>query len=196
MTRTHHFVFLMLTAVACKDEGAPATHVTCENLDSRGIKDRLDDLVTNNTDVLDLDGHCLEATFNQVSGSAQSVRFAPQTEDGKVPNYHIQMYFLSPGESTQLVAHQPYDLTVPTCVDIPEGTFCGHVDNNEDDPSIDDVDFRILSGFIDMDITEQTDDETRYEGPFEWALGTIDTAGQQNSAAVRLEGTFRVTVKD
>ena len=48
-----------------------------------------------------------------------------------------------------------------------------------------------------MSITDQTEAWTRFEGPFEWALGTIDVAQQPfapNSPSVRLEGTLRLTV--
>ncbi len=198
MTRAMLTLFLGLTVAACsegKDEDP--THSTCANLDSRGIDDRLDDLYTNNSDVLALDGHCLEATFNQMSGAAWSTRFAPKTAEGEAPNYHIQLYFHPPESSTEMVAFTPNDLLGAQCVSVEEGAFCGHIDNNADDPGTDDVDFRILGGFIDMEVTDQTDAWMRYEGPFEWALGTIDT-GQQpfspNSPSVRLEGMLRLTV--
>ena len=83
------------------------------------------------------------------------------------------------------------------CVSVPEGSFCGHVDNNALDPGVDDVDYRILGGYIDMTVTDETEAWTRFEGPFEWALGTIDVAQQPfapNSPSVRLEGTLKLTV--
>lgn len=198
MTRTPFAIFLAMSATACADEKDDALlHATCDNLDARGIDDRLDDLVTNNADVLDLDGHCLESTFNQISGAAWSARFAPKTEEDEVPNYHIQIFFLPPEGSVQLEAFTPNDLMVAQCVSVPEGSFCGHIDNNAADPAVDDVDYRILGGFIDMTVTDETDAWTRFEGPFEWALGTIDV-GQQpfapNSPSVRLEGTLKLTV--
>ena len=198
MTRTPLAIFLALFAAACAgDKDDSLLHATCDNLDERGLDDRLDDLVTNNTEVLDLDGHCLEATFNQISDAAWSTRFAPQTDEGETPNYHIQIFFLPPEESMQLEAFTPNDLMTAQCVSVPEGSFCGHVDNNASDPGVDDVDYRILGGYIDMTVTDETEAWTRFEGPFEWALGTIDVAQQPfapNSPSVRLEGTLKLTV--
>ena len=59
MTRTPLAIFLALFAAACAgDKDDSLLHATCDNLDERGLDDRLDDLVTNNTEVLDLDGPC------------------------------------------------------------------------------------------------------------------------------------------
>ena len=162
MTRTPLTIFLALSAIACEgDKDSHSCHLRQPD-DARGLDDRMDDLVTNNADVLDLDGHCLEATFNQISGAAWSARFAPKTDEGEFPNYHIQLFFLPP--PTSLSSHfTPNDLMAAQCVSVPEGAFCGHVDNNAEDPGVDDVDYRILGGFIDMSITDQTETWTPWK---------------------------------
>ncbi len=190
----------LTSATGCAgDKDDDPIHVTCDALDSEGVDDRLDDIVSNNPEVLNLDGHCLAATYNQKSGDAWSARFAPSTDEGAAANYYIQLFFLPIDADTTLEAYvNDAALLNPQCVDVPAGSFCGHIDQNEDDPTADDVDYRILGGSIDLTV-EDTDAGLRIEGPVEWAFGTIDTSGprpQANSASVRLNGNIQLTIAD
>ena len=101
--------------------------------------------------------------------------------------------------NTTLAAFQPDDLLSSQCVNVPEGSFCGHIDQNEADPAEDNVDYRILTGFIDLQVSESSETGQIVEGPLEWALGTIDTSSrpfQANGASIILEGTLRLDIDD
>jgi hypothetical protein len=160
-------------------DAAEPVHSTCGALDDRGIMSRLDNVRTDNQELFALDGHCLEATLSLTTGARWGIRFAPDTAEGETPDFHIQLYFIPPETDAVLEVNAPDRLSNAECSisPFPEDGFCGHVDDNSNDDSTDDVDLRGKAGELDLQITD-TDREGvhRYEGEFEWALYAVDSS--------------------
>jgi len=79
MTLHAPIVFLALAAVGCApdDEGLAPAHASCEDLDDRGVVNRIDGMTSNRQDVFALDGHCLEATSVIPYVDVIGYRFSP-----------------------------------------------------------------------------------------------------------------------
>ena len=178
MTRHLCALFLLFLGLGCtsKDDAALPRHETCKKLDDRGIINRLDNVRTDDQDLFALDGHCLEALRPVMTAAVWGVRFIPETPEGETPDFHIQFYFIPPDEDGEMVVYDPDRRSRAECVMVPEGELCGHVDDNSNDNSDDDVDLRGKSGVMDLEIVESDGDGThRYEGDLEWALSGVDT---------------------
>ena len=179
MTRHLYPLFPLVFSVACKgqEDTPPPQHETCKKLDDRGIINRLDNVRTDDQELFALDGHCLEALRPVMTASVWGVRFIPETDEGDAPDFHIQLYFVPPDESGEMVVTAPERLSRAECVMVPEGELCGHVDDNSNDNADDDVDLRGKSGVMDLEIVDSDGDGThRYEGDLEWALFGVDSS--------------------
>ena len=180
MTRQLCTLFPLVFVVACKatDDTVQPKHETCKSLDDRGIINRLDNVRTRDEDqnLFALNGHCLEALRPVMTASVWGVRFIPETDEGETPDFHIQLYFIPPDESGEMVVTAPERLSRAECVMVPEGELCGHVDDNTNDDADDDVDLRGKSGVLAFEIVDSDGEGThRYEGELEWALFGINT---------------------
>ena len=193
---------LASSIIGCSDEkNSGPTHVTCDELDSRDVINRIDGLVSDNPEVLDLDGHCLEATNNVKSGDAWFARFEPKTGIEETANYHIDLYLLPMNSDTRLEGFKPSAPSASQCVGVLENQFCGHIDQNEADPTEDNVDFRIVSGYIDITVGPDSPPTRPIEGDFEWSLATIsynerDGEWETNGTSVILGGTLQLSITD
>ena len=176
MTRNICLLIPLVVGAGCKKNGTNPIHPTCRSLDDRGIINRLDGVRTDDQALFALDGHCLEAIASTYSATVWGIRFIPETPAGETPDFHIQMYFLPPQNDQTLVVTAPETLSRPQCVNLGDGEFCGHVDDNSNDNAKDDVDLRGKSGLMEIRVTDSIDDEVhRYEGDLEWALYGVDT---------------------
>ena len=95
--------------------------------------------------------------------------------------------------------HRPDDLVKAKCQDVPENKVCAHVDDNTDDPGVDDVDLRVLTGSLDMRIVDTSQAGTTYEGDLVWTIWGIDTKPEPDiptEPSLKLEGTLHLTVID
>ncbi len=204
MTLKPATLVLAFSFIGCSgDEKNEPIHVTCDELDSRGITNRINGLVSDNPEILDLDGHCLEASINILSGDAWLARFEPKTELDEVATYHIEIYFKheSTRSDTYLQGHEPSGDAVisPQCPDVPLGYFCGHIDQNEADPEEDNVDYRIVSGSIDLTVEDTTSLGHTVAGPLEWAFATIDRSKRPfktNGVSVIVNGDLQLDIAD
>ncbi|MAY81475.1 MAG: hypothetical protein CL930_11910 [Deltaproteobacteria bacterium] len=195
MTRTATMIIPFIFTIACKkEEPVEEGHETCVALDDRGIKSRLDNLVSSDDEIFALEGHCLEATSSINYGDVWGVRFAPTAPEGESPDFHIQMFFIPPNTDQTLMAWVPERLSKAECLDVPEGAFCGHVDDDTYDPNIDDVDLRGKTGTLDLEITKSaSDSHHRYEGDLEWSVWAVDSNVSPEiyeAPAIGLSGTF------
>ena len=184
-------ILIPTLGTACKKEAAaPPIHSTCKALNDRGIITRLDNVRTDDQELFALDGHCLEGLQPIMTGSVWGVRFIPETAEGETPDFHIQFYFIPPDEDMEMPVTAPQRLSRAECVQVPEGNLCGHVDDNSNDSSDDDVDLRGKSGVLDLTIVESDGDGThRYEGALEWALYGVDST---DSPEVYTEPSMRM----
>ena len=179
MTRHLYTLFPLVFGVACKGQGdaSPPQHETCKKLDDRGVINRLDNVRTDDQELFALNGHCLEALRPVMTASVWGVRFIPETAEGETPDFHIQLYFVPPDESGEMVVTAPERLSRAECVMVPDGQLCGHVDDNTNDDADDDVDLRGKSGVLGIEIIDSDGDNThRYEGDLEWALFGVDSS--------------------
>ena len=177
MTRTATIIIPLILSVACKkEEEAVVGHETCVALDDRGIKSRIDNLVSSDDEIFALDGHCLEATSSINYGDVWGIRFAPVAPEGESASFHIQMFLVPPNSDQTLTAWVPERLSKAECLDVPEGSICGHVDDDTYDPNNDDVDLRGKTGELDLEITKSaSDSHHRYEGDLEWTVWAVDS---------------------
>jgi len=197
---------LVLSFIGCSDDkNNEPVHVTCDELDSRGVTNRINGLVSDNSDILDLDGHCLETSINTLSGDAWLARFEPKTELDETANYHIEVYFKleSTRSDTFLKGHEPRGdaLISPQCPDVPLDYFCGHIDQNETDSESDEdnVDYRIVSGSIDLTVDESASGGRTVKGPLEWAFATIDRSErpfETHGVSVIVTGELQLDITD
>ena len=184
----------LVLSVGCKkEEPTDNRHQSCKDLDNNKIANRLDQVTSDNPDVLDVDGECLEAA-TLATGEAYSIRFNAPAADGEVPAYHIQLYMLPPEEDGTLSLYAPVHMSTPTCLGVPAGNFCGHLDDNTLDDASDDVDYRGKTGSLALEITDETGDGLySYEGDFEmvaWAVDENSSPQKYIEPAVAIEGTF------
>jgi hypothetical protein len=196
MTRTVTIIIPLILAVACKkEEVSEEGHETCVALDDRGIQSRLDNLVSSDEEIFALDGHCLEATSSINYGDVWGVRFAPFAPEGESAAFHIQMFFMPPNSDQTLTAWVPERLSKAECLDVPENSMCGHVDDDTYDPNNDDVDLRGKTGELDLEITKSSgDSHHRYEGDLEWTIWAVDSDVSPEiyeAPALGLTGLFR-----
>jgi hypothetical protein len=199
MTRSLPILFLGLFSAGCAgdDEGIEPIHATCDALDERNVRNRLDNLVSSHPEDFALEGHCLEATFNQPSGSVWSAQFAPASAENEGPPFHIQVYFAPPEQDMVMEVYRPDDLVKAKCQDVPEGKVCAHVDDNTNDAGVDEVDLRVLTGTLDMQIVNTAVHTTTYEGELVWTIWGIDTTPEPDiptEPAIKLEGTLHLSV--
>jgi hypothetical protein len=186
----------LIFAFSCKKaEEPPWSHDTCHDLDDRGITSRLDGVVSSDLDIFALDGHCLEATSSINYGAVWGVRFAPYVDEGETPSFHIQMYFVPPDEDVEFAAWVPERLSKAECLDVPENSLCGHVDDDTFDPGIDDVDLRGKTGTLDLKITDSAGSaHHKYRGNLNWTVWAVDSDVSPEiyeAPAIGLTASFR-----
>jgi len=191
---------LWSVVVACKgdtdtgDDGP--VHASCLELDAQGIKNRLDELSSTDTDVVNLKGHCFENSSTIHSGEIYSIRFRPVMEDPlAVAPLHIQMYMIPPEQRGTMAVWHPDQLSKAACLDVPAGSFCAHIDDNTKDDELDDVDLRATTGSLDITgVKEESNGAKRYTGDLAIAVWAIDYSTSPESTAtpsMLIEGTFR-----
>jgi len=198
MSRLPICLILAIFSMACakKEHSGAPVHATCAALDKRGVTDRMDNLTSSNPEDFRLDGHCLEALFSQPSGNVWAAQFAPKSV-GDGPPFHIQMYFSPPQKDIVMEVYRPDDLVKAKCQDVPDEMVCAHIDDNTDDPGVDDVDLRVLTGTLDMHIDDVSEETTTYTGDMIWTVWGVDTAPEPDEPtepSILVKGTLHLTV--
>ncbi len=190
---------LLLLATACKSDGdtgkVGTIHASCVTLDAEGVENRLDQLISSDRDVVNVNGHCFRNSSSIQTGELYSIRFIPVMDDPlAVPPLHIQMYMIPPEQRGTLPVWVPTQLSKAQCLDVPAGSFCAHVDDNTKDDELDDVDLRATTGSLEItDVKTESDGGLRYTGDLKIAVWAIDYSTSPESTAtpsLLLEGEF------
>lgn len=187
----------MVFCLGCKqdDGNVEPAHVTCNDLDDRGIVDRIDGVVSNKPEVFSLDGHCLEATSIIEYGDVIGVRFSPAAEDGTVP-FYIQTFFVPPTGKETLAVFVPERLSNADCVDVEPGMICGHVNDVVNTPNIE-VDLRGKAGTLTMSRVRNAGNGLRdYQGDLEWTIWGVDgsqTPEVYDEPSILMTGRLKLT---
>ena len=189
-------VFLVAACQSGEDTGKAKTiHSSCASLDKDGIKNRLDNLVSSDPDVIDVNGHCFQNSSSILSGETYSLRFIPVMDDPlATPPLHIQMYWHPSEQRGTIPVWAPSQLSKAQCLDVPAGSFCAHVDDNTKDDAGDDVDLRAVTGSLEItDVKTESNGGLRYTGDLAIAVWAIDYSTSPESTAtpsLLLEGEF------
>jgi hypothetical protein len=189
-------VFLLAACQSDEDTGKAQTiHSSCVSLDKDGIKNRLDNLVSSDPDVIDVNGHCFQNSSSILSGETYSLRFIPVMDDPlAIPPLHIQMYWHPSEQRGTIPVWAPDQLSKAQCLDVPAGSLCAHVDDNTKDDAGDDVDLRAVTGSLEItDVKTESNGGLRYTGDLAIAVWAIDYSTSPESTAtpsLLLEGEF------
>ncbi len=205
MTRTILTLISAWSVTGCaKDSSTDPIHVTCDNLNERNITSRIDNLVSEQQAIIALNGQCLEASYNQQSGSAWFARFESKPETDDPPGYHIEVYFKPITSPTQLEAYIPpagfvEEAQCSRVVDAEKPSFCAHIDLNEGNSSAEIVDYRVKTGWVDFETIDSSDGRTLLKGPFEWTFATLDKSEwpvKIGAPAVTISGNIQLSIND